>query len=145
MEDQDRGKSLPTLKNDGGHSKGFAHRCHVYVVTRCMRNLFPPISDMRCVIRFHLFQSLVAMGIVPNPQDQFGKGKSNDKGLDTAKEKLEEFMKGPLACFPEAREEPRLTTCICRGRFVYRDNELFKSEMLHFESKSVDFHWFYFF
>ena len=61
-----------------------------------MRNLFPPISDMRCVI---LFQSLVAMRIVPNPQDQFGKGKSNDKGLDTAKEKLEEFMKGPLPAF----------------------------------------------
>ena len=64
-----------------------------------MRNLFPPISDMRCAIRFHLFQSLVAMGIVPNPQDQFGKSKSNDKGLDSAKEKLEEFMKGPWLAF----------------------------------------------
>ena len=47
---------------------------------------------MTCVIRFHLFRSLVPMGIVPNPQDQFGKNKSHDKSLDTAKEKLEEFM-----------------------------------------------------
>ena len=64
-----------------------------------MRNLFPPISDMRCVIRFRLFQCLVAMGIVPNPHDQFGKSKSHDKSLDTAKEKLEEFMKGSWSAF----------------------------------------------
>ena len=64
-----------------------------------MRNLFPPISDMRFVIRSRLFQSLVAVGIVPNPQDQFGKSKPNDKSLDTAKEKLVEFMKGPWLAF----------------------------------------------
>ena len=62
-----------------------------------MRNLL--ISDMRCVIRFRLFQSLMAMGIVPNPQDHFGKSKTHDKSLDTAKEKLEEFMKGPWPAF----------------------------------------------
>ena len=39
------------------------------------------------------------MGIVPSPQDQFGKGKSQDKSLDTATEKLEEFMKGPPPAF----------------------------------------------
>ena len=50
---------------------------------------------MRCVIRFRLFQSLMAMGIVPNPQDQFGKSKTHDKSLDTANVQLEEFMKGP--------------------------------------------------
>ena len=48
---------------------------------------------MRCVIR--LFQSLVAMGIVPNPQGQFGKSKWHEKTIDAAKEKLEEFLKGP--------------------------------------------------
>ena len=30
-----------------------------------------------------------------NPQDQFGKSKSHEKTIDTAKEKLEEFLKGP--------------------------------------------------
>ena len=54
---------------------------------------------MRCVICFRLLQSLVAMGIVPNPQGQFGKSKSHDKSLDTAKEKFEEFMKGPWPAF----------------------------------------------
>ena len=64
-----------------------------------MRNLGPQISDMRCVIRFRLFQSLVAMGIVPSPQDQFGKSKSHEKTIDTAKENLEEFLKGPWPAF----------------------------------------------
>ena len=41
----------------------------------------------------------MAMGIVPNPQDQFGKSKTHDQSLDTAKEKLEEFMKGPWPAF----------------------------------------------
>ena len=54
---------------------------------------------MRCVIRFRLFQSLEATGIVPNPQEQFGMSKLHDKSLDTAKEKLEEYKKGPWPAF----------------------------------------------
>ena len=50
---------------------------------------------MRRVIRFRLFQSLLSVWIVPNPQDQFGKSKSHEKTVDTAKEKLKEFLKGP--------------------------------------------------
>ena len=95
---------------------------------------------MRCVIRFLLSQSFVAMGIVPNPQDQFGKSKSHDKSLDTAKEKLEEFMKGPWLAFPEDREEPRLTTCICLRSLGVPGTTNF-SETLLFESKYVDLHW----
>ena len=49
-----------------------------------MRNLFPPISDMRCVLRFRLFLSLVPMGVVPNPQDTLSQ---HHKSLDTAKER----------------------------------------------------------
>ena len=48
----------------------------------------PPISDMS---RGH--------GMVPSPQDQLGNSKTHDKSLDTAKEKLEEFMKGPWPAF----------------------------------------------
>ena len=104
-----------------------------------MRNLFPTISDMRCVIRFRFFQSLKAMGIVPNPQDQFGKSESHDKSLDTGKKKLEEFMKGPWPAF-QTLVRPSIDHVHLSRSLGYRDN---RSEMSLFESKYFDFHRFY--
>ena len=46
-----------------------------------------------------------------------------------------------LTSFPEAREEPRLTTCICRARLgkgKANFQNLFRSAMLQCGSKYVD-------
>ena len=66
-------------------------------------------------------------GNVPN-QDQFGKSKSHDKSLDTANEKLEEFMKGPWLAFQKLLKSLDYLTTVHLSRSLwYRDNELFRN------------------
>ena len=101
---------------------------------------------MRCVIRNRLFQSLVAMGILPNPQDQFGKSRSHDKSLNTAKEKLEEFMKGLWPAsqkLVKSLDGPRASVEVAWVSGQRTLQKLFRSEMLLSESKYVDFVGFY--
>ena len=72
--------------------KGIAHRCHVQVVRRCMRDLFS--ADLRHDMchPLPLVPIARAHGNCAKPTGPVRKNKSHDKSLDTAKEKLEEFM-----------------------------------------------------